>query len=525
MSLAPKSRAIGPRSSIAARIPSIIFWSFSTALTGSGVFFSLRPSMPDTVSALAIALVTTSALTFGAFNLFHYAGAQAGKTEKPGAGLASHVDIDVKPRFRELALAAGLAVILLSSWFSFSSMVYMRFGPELQRAMNDEVQAPLIAPIRDLEASFAKIEIDARRLADVAGARSAVEARVGGQCVDSRPGNGPIAALIASHATATAAIAADAATLRQQAGQALRAIRGASEQAAVDGAYQIAQGVLSDPARLSILASAEALEAGYNGGGFVQDGRQILCPRGAPTMVPVLDTLLDSARANVALPVSPPVFRQASLVDSAMWQFRSALSFGANRIPDVGGWYLLLFGLVALALDMSGAATAHLAGRLRGGNLTADEIGQLETTEAIMENFIWDTPESYRRNGSGNVVEAFFNSVLVIPTEEDSRETAEIISALRRFASAYNLRADVTRTARLLADLPDQMRYLQRRMRRRGFDGELIDIYTASLEDWELIERHRRELRKIFGRAARIETQRFDLAPQPDNVMSLHAHG
>lgn len=509
--------------SLFARIPSMVFWGLSTLLTGSGVFFSLRPSFSNPAPALVIAAIATSAITFSGFRLFHYAGQQKGKVAKPCAKMAKHAGIDITPRFARPALIAGFGVILLSSWFSFSAMVFLNFSRELQQAMNDEVQAPLIAPIRDLETSFMKIEKSAQLLAAIARQRSALEAADGGQCVSSGPGNGPISGMIASHALQTSDIARSASRLRGSASKALNDIRRARSQADVDAAYQSGQFVIADTERSKISTSAAELLRGYQGAGFVVDGRLVACSRGAASMVPALETLVNAAETDVTLPPSPPVFRQASFVDSAMWQLRFVLSAGSNGIPGVGGWYIVFFALIALFLDGSGAMTAFVAGRLHGSELSPRERERLETSHAIMENFVWETPSHYKKNALGNVIEAQFNSVLVIPTEDDSQETAEIVNALRRFAAAYNLKADVTRAACTLAELPEALGYLKRRMARRGFNGDRVDLYSGSLSDWKLIDEHRRDLRLLFGQSARITRQRFDIPPQPDNVTSIRS--
>ena len=97
--------------------------------------------------------------------------------------MGAYAQIDTNPNFRFEALLGGIVVLLLSSWFSFSSLVFLNFNAQLQRVMNDAQQVSLIAPVRALERSMARIEQETSALSAVATRRSNTEALSGGQCV------------------------------------------------------------------------------------------------------------------------------------------------------------------------------------------------------------------------------------------------------------------------------------------------------------------------------------------------------
>jgi hypothetical protein len=485
--------------SIMATLPSVVFWTASTGLTGYGVFQSIRQGIENDPLAILISLIATAALTITAFSLFRHAGSQVGKGFKPMKELAGYMDLDTLPRFRKLALISGFFILFISSWFSFSSMVFLKFGDELQRGMNAEVQASLIAPIRDLRTSALRVERESAALARVAAQRSSVEATVGGQCVSSGPGDGPIAKMISDHAASALTIAAQAKTLSDEADLALAAITRATNQGMVDDAYVQARGFLAGDRRQDILDQALYLQRGYAGAGFVRGLGTILCPRGTASMSPALDRLVAAASVEINLPTSAPRFQKASIVDSATWQFRALFTFGDSNLPGVNYWYLIVFGLVAVFLDGAGAFTAYLSGRLRGSRLTSRETRVLETCSEIMEALIWETPAVYHRSAAGDVVHADFDTVLVMPTEVEGSEDEALLRAARRFVSAYGLEADITRTARSLNELPSSFRYLQRRLARLGFAGEMVDIYRGTPESWDRVAEHRRILRLHFG--------------------------
>ncbi|UOA28664.1 hypothetical protein [Pseudosulfitobacter sp. DSM 107133] len=507
--------------SIVATLPSAIFWTASTGLTGYGVFQSIRQSIENDPIAILISLATTSALTFTAFNLFRHAGSQLGKGAKPLRELAGYVDLDAAPRFRKLALVSGLLILLISSWFSFSSMVFLKFGDELQRGMNAEVQASLIAPIRDLRTSALQVERESAALARVAMQRSRIEATDGGQCVASGPGEGPIAQMISDHVISASAIAAQAKAISDGTDLALAAITKSTNQMMVDDAYSKAQNLLASDGRNDILRQAQDLQRGYAGAGFVRGYGTIFCPRGAASMLPALDRLVAAAQVDIDLPASAPRFQKASIVDSATWQLRALLTFGENRLPGVNYWYLFVFGIVALFLDGAGAFTAHLSGLLRGSRLTTREAKALETCSEIMEALIWETPARYHRSTTGDVIHADFDTVLVMPTEVEDSEDEALLRAARRFVSAYGLEADITRTARSLNELPPSFRYLQRRLVRLGFAGEMVDIYRGTSEAWDKVAEHRRTLRMYFGKSAFVARGSATTGKREQNVAVL----
>lgn len=506
------------------RAPSIGFWTMSTALTGTGVYFSVDMAINQPVVSAVAATVLTGMVTATGYHLFQYSGVQAGKREKLIGDIAEYASLDVTPKRRGAALLGGLGVMLVSSWFSFSSMVFLNFGDDLQNAMNEEIQAPLIAPIRRLETSLARIERDAAGLAGVARARSAAEENSGGQCTNSPPGNGPIRKMISAHATETETISTMSKGLLSEASQARSAIQTAKTQADVDIAYEKADAVLSDSRRNQIRDQARDLQRGYSGSGFLRDGQRITCPRGASTMLPVLEDLVHSAEIEIVLPVDAPLFRQATLIDSAMWQMRSVFTFGGSSIPGISSWYLLLFGLFALTLDALGAVTAQLAGRKRGANITKDEWDTLEDMHAVMEDFIWTTPATYVRNTSGMIIDHENNVVLVMPTEATDKASKDQLKVLRGFAAAYGLQADFSRVARSLsADLPGHYDHLKRRMRRRGFKGDLVDIYFGEAPAWDLIFQHQRILRLLFAGDAHMPKHRYKASRSKNNVTPIRS--
>lgn len=506
------------RGSTLASLPSLIFWGGSTALTGNGVYHSILPTIENPVAALVIAVIITSALTFSGYRLFRYAGVQHGKTKKPAHEVGAFAQIDTKPNLRFPALFGGILVLLLSSWFSFSSLVFLNFNAQLQRVMNDAQQASLIAPVRALERSMARIEQETSALSVVSARRSGVEALSGGQCVPSGPGRGPIAEMIDAHAAETASLSASARVLRQAASSAVEAMRLATSQEMANAAYLQAQEVMNSDTRREISTKARELRNGYAGAGFFQNGRTIFCPRGERAMVPVLERVLEAAEADIDLPPSPPVFQRASLIDSASRQLEMVRSWGENTIPGMDLSYLLMFAFIALGLDVSGATTAFLAGRLKGSRLTKSERQVLETTAAIMEDFIWDIPKRYQRTPGGEILHAEFSTVLVMPTEEDNEENAMILRAVRRFASAYNLSLDRTRAGSDTRNLSHDYGYLMRRLQRNGLHGEHVCIYNGSNETWDLIREHRRVLRLLLGQNVLLPRRPTPPAGNDDNV-------
>lgn len=501
-----------------ASLPSLIFWGASTALTGNGVYHSILPVVENQLAAVAIAAIITSTLTFSAYRLFRYAGLQHGKTKKPAHEVGAYAQIDTNPNFRFEALLGGIVVLLLSSWFSFSSLVFLNFNAQLQRVMNDAQQVSLIAPVRALERSMARIEQETSALSAVATRRSNTEALSGGQCVASGPGRGPIAKMINAHAADAANLSNLARMLRQKASSAVEAMRVASNQEMADAAYVLAQEVMNNDARRSISVKARELRNGYGGSGFFQGDQVIFCPRGAGAMVPALERVLDAAEAEIDLPPSPPVFQRASLLDSASRQVEMVRSWGANIIPGMDVSYLLMFAFIALGLDVSGAATAFLAGRLKGSRLSKSERQALETTAAIMEDFIWDIPRRYQRTPGGEILHAEFNTVLVMPTEEDNEENALILRAVRRFASAYKLNLDRSRAGSDTRHLSHDYGYLMRRLQRNGLHGEHVCIYNGPSETWDVIREHRRILRLLLGQGILLPRRPAPLAGNDDNV-------
>lgn len=505
------------------RIVSGGFWSASTAFTGTGIYFSAQLAINSPVISTIFAATATGMVTFTGYSLFQNGGMQLGKQEKPARDLAGHVNIDVTPKMRKRSLLAGLGIMLISSWFSFSSMVFLNFGDDLQQAMNEEIQAPLIAPIRTLEIGLVEIERDAAALAGLARERSALEEASGGQCRRSPPGDGPITRMIADHAAQTTTIARSASELRERASVARASIQQAKNQLDVDAAYALAEGVLNDPARTTILDDAHALQRGYSGAGFLSEGQRITCPVGAPLMLPVLDELVSSAEADIFLPSEAPNFRQATLIDSAMWQLRSVATLGKESIPGISSWYLLLFGIFALMLDSLGALTAHMAGRKRGARLSEQEWADLEDHHAAMEDFIWATPGAYIKNRSGNVIDYDPSIIMVMPTEAADKVSKDLIEVLQGFTAAYGLVHDATRAARSLSDLPFDYQHLKRRMQRRGFNGDLFDIYRGDPSDWELIFEHQRILRLLVSQGAKMPKHRYKIKSKPNNVTPLRA--
>lgn len=518
MTVSTMTTSYGSRGSALANLPSLIFWGGSTALTGNGVYHSLLPVLELQAVALVVAVIITSALTFTGYKLFRFAGLQHGKTRKPAYEVGAHAQLDTNPRFRLAAVCGGLVVLLLSSWFSFSSLVFLNFNAQLQRAMNDAQQATLIAPVRALERSMARIEQDSVALSAVAARRANVEAQSGGQCVASGRGRGPIAEMIDAHAADSASLSASARILRQKASAAVEAMRIATTQEMANAAYAQAQEVMDSDARGSISAKARELRNGYDGSGFLRDGRLIYCPRGTAAMVPALERVLEAAEAEIDLPASPPVFRRASLLDSASRQLEMVRSWGANTIPGMDISYLLLFAFIALGLDISGAATAFFAGRIKGACLSKAEREALETTAAIMEDFIWDIPKRYQRTPGGEILHAEFNTVLVMPTEEDSEENAQILRAVRRFASAYKLSLDRSRAGSDTRHLTHDYGYLMRRLQRNGLHGEHVCIYNGPSETWEMIREHRRILRLLFGQGVLLPRRALQAAGNDDNI-------
>lgn len=275
---------------------------------------------------------------------------------------------------------------------------------------------------------------------------------------------------------------------------------------------------MNSDARRSISAKARELRNGYDGSGIFRSGQVIFCPRGANAMVPALERVLAAAEAEIDLPQSPPVFRRASLLDSASRQVEMVRSWGSNTIPGMDVSYLLMFAFIALGLDVSGAATAFLAGRLKGARLNKSERQALETTAAIMEDFIWDIPKRYQRTPGGEILHAEFNTVLVMPTEEDNEENAMILRAVRRFASAYELSLDRSRAGSDTRHLSHDYGYLTRRLQRNGLHGEHVCIYNGPSETWDMIREHRRILRLLLGQGVLLPRRPTPPAGNEDNV-------
>ncbi|MEL7282322.1 MAG: hypothetical protein AAFY35_12115 [Pseudomonadota bacterium] len=514
------------RPSLTTSAPTYVFWGASTGLTGNGAYRSFLSALGDPVLAFILASAMTLTLTVSGITLFRYAGMQSGKRLKPASEVGPYTGVDVAPRYRGTALSLGVVVLLVSSWFSFSSLVFLWFGDDLQRAMNEEIQAPWIEPIRTVEAKFARIEQDTGELARVAAERSSTEAAQGGQCVSSPPGQGRIADMISDHSTKAAEISAMAKEARAGAVTALTAIRAATSQDMVAAAYPEARALIESGTRYEIRREAQRLYDGYNGAGFSRDGRTILCPRGTAAMLPALKRVLASVEDDIAFPTTPPVFRKASIVDSAVWQLRMVLSAGETRIPGVSFWYIALFGLLALSLDTIGATTAHFAGRLRGAQLSKTELERFGHCSAIMEDFLWDTPSQYLRTTGDDVIRPMFDTVLVMPNEGDDKETEEMINAIKFFVSAYDLKEDRTRAARHLDQVPQEYGFLLRRLQRRGFSGNHIDIYTADDEEtWDLIREHRRQLRLLFGQHAKMPPRKPIAQDGSPNIFFFRRRG
>lgn len=270
-------------------------------------------------------------------------------------------------------------------------------------------------------------------------------------------------------------------------------------------------------------ACSGGLYPGVGGAGFFGDEQWITCPIGAPYMLPVLEKLVNSAETDIFLPSQAPSFRQATLIDSAMWQLRSVATLGKETIPGISNWYLLLFGSFALMLDSLAALTAHMAGRKLGAQLSEQEWADLEGHHAAMEDFIWATPGSYIKNRSGNVIDYDPSIVMIMPTEAADKASRDLIGLLQGFTAAYGLTIDTTRAARSLSDLPFEYQHLKRRMQRRSFTGDLFDIYRGDPSDWELIFEHQRVLRLIFSQGAKMPKHRYKIKSRTNNVTPLRA--
>lgn len=374
---------VAARASIAGVI-GVVALVLSTALSGSGIYFSLENTSLSGPAKVLTASVSTFLLTLLAFRFWLMAG-----RESTEARLRSGHAALAKKSARPFILV-GLAMSSLSVFTATTALVFVSNRDGVQAMMNYSSFSGTIAPVNIFADSMAAVASSASRADALAAERSQREAAVGGTCGVSKPGVGPLTRMRAEHAASANTLADSAKVLNETAQRIAQRLVVASDQAVVDDLFSEARALRLDPRRLVVAEKAEELALGYNGRGFVYEGRRRMCPD--PELAALFGEIETTARGVVNLPEQPPVRRNVKVFDAFAMVLPLLLdgtlgqSFGVSRAT------ILPFVFFALLIDLVSLGGAWVHGAGKAVRMSEAEKRQLHRTAWVLRNFVWEFP-------------------------------------------------------------------------------------------------------------------------------------
>lgn len=358
--------------------------AFSTALSGSGIYFSLDGTALPDVAKLLIAALSTLFITLLAFRFWMIAGKLNNERRLRYAQPAL-------PNTRHPApfVIAAFMLMLASVTTAMIAMVFLNHREAVQTLLNRQTFAGTLAPVNDLAADLTGIAVLATQAEQIAAERSAIETSQGGTCDNAPAGFGIRAALRADHASAAREISNRADVLSLNASQIVQSMVVATDQSRINDLFGQAKQLSFDSNRLDIAAEASQLARGYAGAGFLVDGRQIGCPD--DELAALFGQIADQASQVVDLPSTAPTRQDATIFDAFGVVIPAMLKGELGRDVGLTRATLLPFFLFAWLIDAVSMTSALAFGASRAVRITTSELDQIHRTAWVLRNFfkVW----------------------------------------------------------------------------------------------------------------------------------------
>tara|TARA_R110002072_G_scaffold76112_2_gene178814 strand:+ start:2005 stop:3552 length:1548 start_codon:yes stop_codon:yes gene_type:complete len=357
---------------------------FSTALSGSGIYFSLETTSLHDVARFAIAALSTLFITLLAFRFWMIAGKltreRAQRHAQPALPATRH----------PAPFIAGAVVMMAASVITaMIAMVFLNHRDAVQSLLNRQTFSGTLAPVNDLAANLNGIAVMASQVEQIAAERSSIETAYGGTCDNAPAGFGPRAALRADHAGAARDISDRADALSLDASLIVQNMISATDQARIEDLFSQAKQLSFDRSRIEIAAKAEQLARGYAGSGFLVDGRQIYCPD--VELATLFAQIAEQASQDVDLPTEAPTRQDATIFDAFGVVLPALLTGELGREVGLTRATLLPFLLFAGLVDAVSMAGALSFGASRAVRITPSELEQIHRTAWVLRNFfkVW----------------------------------------------------------------------------------------------------------------------------------------
>lgn len=395
----------------------------STALSGSGVYFSLAGSSLGEPARLAVSAVSTLFLTLLAFWFWLQAG-RAGRERS----LRRAQPALPKPRVL-LYIVSGLVMSSLSVLTATTALLYLSNRDGVQALLNQSSFVATIEPVAGMAWGMAEIAAKAAQANTLAADRSQREAAFGGTCGVSAPGVGPLTRMRAAHAVSAQELVSRADGLSAEAAKISRALIVARDQETVNTLFVEALALRNDPARLAIAHDAEVLAGGYGGAGFLFEGRQRACQD--PQLAALFGEIARTARNVVELPTLPPLRREARIFDAFAVVIPVLTNEEHGRAVGISRATILPFVLFTVLIDLVSLGGAWGHGAKQARRLSDDEREQLHRTAWVLRNFFWEFPQLGHASTTPDDAESC-QAFIIVPLGGNPERTrqAEYLTAL-----------------------------------------------------------------------------------------------
>jgi len=358
---------------------------FSTALSGSGRFFSLEATTLPVVIRFLVASLATLFITALAFRFWMLGG----KLRKQRRLRQSYKALPQAGHPAPYLL--GAATLMAASVITaMIALVYLNHRDAVQSLLNQETFSGTLEPVDALAAELAAIAILASQAEQMAAERSAIETERGGTCDNAPAGYGPRAILRSDHAGIAKQLSEQAEALSLDASRIVQQMVSAADQALIESLFAEAKALSFDRSRLEIASEADRLSRGYGGQGFLVEGRTISCPDAE--LAALFGQIADRAGQGIDLPGGAPTRQEATVFDAFGVVLPALITGEFGREVGLTRATLTPFLLFAALIDLVSMAGALSFGASRAVRITSDEVDQLHRTAWVLRNFFWEWP-------------------------------------------------------------------------------------------------------------------------------------